>query len=177
MRKIWAAVLLALTLGYAHGVPKQPNRSDYCPPEYPFEYFDRVHGFQICLPAGIKRGVADDPKGATLFTGFTVPTKTNLEKKELIVVSGDYDFLKSAEPFGQFTANGVTFKRAKVEDGSAGHLDLHIIYTPAGKNIHFDFDLRSVDIYVFDPGQRPTEYDRAAQIKITEQIMSTFRTL
>jgi hypothetical protein len=177
MRKICAAALLAVTVGHAQCVTKQPGRPDYCPTEYPFEYFDRVHGFQICLPAGIKRGVADDPKGATLFTGFAVPAKTNLEKTELVVVSGDYDFLKSAEPFGQFTANGVRFTRAKVEDGSAGHLDLHIIYTPTGKNIHFDFDLHSVDIYVFDPGQRPTEYDRAAQIKITEQIMSTFRTL
>ena len=102
-----------------------------CPPEYPFQYLDRSHGFQICLPAGIKSGVTDDPKGATPFTGFAVPAKTNLEKKELIIVSGDYYALKSAEPFGQFTANGVTFKRSKFPDGALGRLALHVIYTPA----------------------------------------------
>jgi hypothetical protein len=148
-----------------------------CPPEYSFRYVDRSHGFEICLPAEIKRGVADDPKGATQFTGFPVPPGTNLEKKNLIIVSGDYDLLENAQPLGQFTAHGVTFKRAKLEDASAGHLDWHIIYTPAGKNLHFDFDHRSVNIYNFDPGRRPREYDRAAQIKITEQIMSTYRPL
>jgi hypothetical protein len=181
MRKICAAVILAITVGYAQGVTKQPSRSDSCPPEYPFEYFDRLHWFQICLPAEIKRGVTDDPsypKGATLFTGFVVPEKTNLEKKDLIIVSGDYDFLKSAGPFGQFTANGVTFKRAKFEDGAAGRLDLHVIYTPAGKNVHFDFVLHSVNVDNYDGApNRPAEYNHAAQIKFTEQIMSTFRTL
>jgi hypothetical protein len=29
----------------------------------------------------------------------------------------------------------------------------------------------------FDSSARPAEYDRAAQIKITEQIMSTFKIL
>jgi len=49
---------------------------------------------------------------------------------------------------------------------------------PLPKNaIHFDFQHRSVNPYNFDPPQRPAEYDRAAQIKITEQIMSTFRKL
>jgi hypothetical protein len=148
-----------------------------CPPEYPFQYLDRSHGFRICLPAEIKRGVTDDPtypKGAILFTGFAVPAKTNLEKKNLIIVSGDYEFLKSAEPFGQFTANGITFKRAKIEDGAAGSLDLHVIYTPTAKNVHFDFVLHSVNVNNFDPSNRPAEYNHAAQIKFTEQIMSTF---
>jgi hypothetical protein len=151
-----------------------------CPPEYPFQYLDRLHGFQICLPAEIKRSVTDDPsypKGSTLFTGFAVPAKTNLDKKALIIVSGHYDFLKSAKPFGQFTASGITFRRAKFEDGHAGGLDLHIIYTPAGKNLHFDFDLSSVNVLNFDPPNRPAEYNHAAQIKFTEQIMSTFSML
>jgi hypothetical protein len=151
-----------------------------CPPEFPFQYLDRSHGFQICLPAEIKRGVTDDsiyPKGATLLTGFALPAKTNLDRKDLIIVFGDYDVLKSAEPFGQFTANGVTFKRAKFEDGHAGGLDLHVIYTPMGKNLHFDFDFSSVDVDNFDPPNRPAEYDHAAQIKFTEQIMSTFSML
>jgi hypothetical protein len=166
----WLCIALALVSSAGAG----------CPPEYPFQYLDRLHGFQICLPAEIKRGVTDDPsypKGAVLFTGFAVPPKTNLDKKDLIIVSGDYDVLKSAEPFGQFTANGVTFKRAKFEDGHAGGLDLHVIYTPKGKNLHFDFDLRSVNVNNFDPPNRPSEYNHAAQIKFTEQIMSTFSML
>jgi hypothetical protein len=81
-----------------------------------------------------------------MFTGFAVPANTNLRSKQLSIISGDYALLKSAEPFGQFTANGVTFKRAKFEEGSAGHLDLHVIYAPTGRNLHFDFDHHSVDV-------------------------------
>jgi len=92
-------------------------------------------------------------------------------------VPGDYDLLKSAEGFGRFTAGNVTFERAKFEEGSAGHLTLHIIYTWKGKKLHFDFQLRSVNVNNFDPSNRPAEYNRDAQIKLTEQIMSTFRTV
>jgi len=83
--------------------------------------------------------------------------------------------LKSVEGFGRFTAGNVTFERAKFEEGSAGHLTLHIIYTWKSKNLHFDFEHRSANVNNFDPPNRPIEYDRNAQIKITEQIMSTFR--
>jgi hypothetical protein len=41
--------------------------------------------------------------------------------------------------------------------------------------LHFDFEHRSVNVNDFDPPNRPIEFDRNAQIKITEQIMSTFR--
>jgi hypothetical protein len=97
----------------------------------------------------------------------------------LLIVSGDYDLLKAATPFGHFKANSIAFERAKFDEGSAGHLTLHIIYSwKHGKSaMHFDFEHRSVNIYNFDPPQRPAEYDRAVQIKITEQIMSTFRKL
>jgi hypothetical protein len=106
-----------------------------------------------------------------------VPAKTNLRDKRLIIVPGDYDLLKSAEDFGHFTAGNVTFERTEFEEGSAGHLTLHIIYIWKSKNLRFDFEHRSVNIYNFDPPQRPAKYNRAAQIKITEQIMSTFRKL
>jgi hypothetical protein len=124
--------------------------------------------------AGLKRAVGDY-KDSTLFTGFAVPAKTNLESKDLIIVPGDYDMLEGAESFGRFTAGNVTFERAKFDEGSAGHLTLHVIYTWKSKKLHFDFEHRSVNIYNFDPGQRPAEYSRDAQIKLTEQIMSTFR--
>ena len=157
---------------------KQANRPSDCPPQYSFAYINPAHDFRICLPPGIKHAVADYPKGSTLFTGFAVPAKTNLENKSLLIVSGDYDvFLKATEDFGRFTAGKVTFERQKFEEGSAGHLTLHIIYTWKGKNLHFDFQLRSVNVNNFDPSTRPAEYDRGAQIKFTEQIMSAFRAI
>jgi hypothetical protein len=82
-----------------------------------------VHSFRICLPADVKRAVADYPKDSTLFTGFAVPAKTNLESKRLTIVPGDYDLLKGAKAFGHFTAGGVTFDRAKFEEGSGQRFD------------------------------------------------------
>jgi hypothetical protein len=169
------AVTLLLTACCSCATSNQANRSPDCPPQYSFVYIDAVHGFHICLPAGIKRAVADYPKGSTLFTGFAVPGKTNLENKSLLIVSGDYDMLKGAKQLGRFTADNVTFERTKFEEGSAGHLTLHIIYTWKRKKLHFDFQLRSVNVNNFDPSNRPAEYDRDAQIKFTEQIISTFR--
>ena len=69
----------------------------------------------------------------------------------------------------------MTFERRKFDEGSAGRLTLHIIYTWKRKKLYFDFQLRSVDVNNFDPSNRPAEYNRATQIKFTEQIMSTFR--
>jgi hypothetical protein len=132
------------------------------------------------LPAGLTKKTPNDYlAGSVQFTGFALPPKTNLRSKQLLIVSGQYDLLKSAAPFGHFSANGLTFERARFEEGSTGHLTLHIIYTwKRGTNaVHLDFEHRSVNIYNFDPPQRPAEYDRNAQIKITEQIMSTFRKL
>jgi hypothetical protein len=73
----------------------------------------------------------------------------------------------------------VIFTRAKFQEGSAGHLDLHIVYTwKHGKNpVHFDFEYRSVNIANLDPASRSVEYDPAAQIKLTEQMMRTFKPL
>jgi hypothetical protein len=177
VKTICAAVMLTVTAGYAHGTSNQSHALPHCPPQFSFTYADPAHGFRICLPPEVKRAVADYPKDSTLFIGFAVPAKTNLEDKSLIIVRGDYDLLKSAEGFGRFTTGNVTFERAKFEEGSAGHLTLHIIYTWKSKKLHFDFQHHSVNIYNFDPPQRPAEYNRAAQIKITEQIMSTFRTV
>lgn len=151
-----------------------------CPPAYPFEYVDRVHEFRICLPTGVTKEAAPAyPAGSVLFNGFVLEPKTNLRSKQLVIVPGDYDLLKNATPFGHFSAKGETFERAKFEEGSAGHLDLHVIYTwKRGNNVvHFDFEDRSVNVYNFDPGQRPAEYNRDEEIKITEQSMSTFRKL
>jgi hypothetical protein len=151
-----------------------------CPPEYSFKYVDRVHGFCLCLPAGVtKQTATGGPVGSILFTGFAVLPKTNLRSKQLVIIPGEYDLLKDAAPFGRFSAKSATFGRAKFEDFGAGNLTLHVIYTwKRGKNaVHFDFEHRSANIYNFDPAQRPAEYNRAAQIKITEQIMSTLQKL
>jgi len=171
------AVALLLTAWCTRGSSNPSGALPHCPPQYSFAYADPAHGFRICLPSGVKDAVADYPKDSTQFIGFAVPAKTNLEDKRLIIVRGDYDLLKSAKDFGHFTAGNVTFERTKFEEGSAGHLTLHIIYTWKSKRLHFDLEHRSVNIYNFDPPQRPAEYNRAAQIKITEQIMSTFRKL
>jgi hypothetical protein len=170
------AVAFVLTACCSCATSKQSNRSPDCPPQYPFEYTDPAHGFHICLPTGVKRDVADYPKGSTLFTGFAVPAKMNLEDKSLLIDSGDYGLvMKATEDFGRFTAGNVTFELEKFDEGSAGHLTLHIIYTWKRKKLYFDFQLRPVDVNNFDPSNRPAEYNRDTQIKFTEQIMSTFR--
>jgi len=151
-----------------------------CPSEYAFAYVDRVHRFRICLPAGVTKEAATGyPAGSVLFTSFALPPKTNLRSKQLVIVAGEYDLLKSATPFGHFSANGMTFDRAKLEEGSAGNVTLHVIYTwNRGNNaLHFDFEHRSVNRANFDPSNRPAEYNRDAQIKPTEQIMITFASL
>jgi hypothetical protein len=177
MKNAWLVFVAALTACAAPSA-NHTTTTVSCPASLPFAYVDQARGFRICLPAGLQKGVpAQSSPGSVLFTGFAVPANTNLRSKQLSIISGEYDLLKSAKPFGQFTANGVTFKRAKFEEGSAGHLDLHVFYTPAGKNLHFDFDHHSVNVLNFDPSNRPAEYNRAAQIKFTEQIMSTFSML
>jgi hypothetical protein len=179
VRNIWLALAAGLNACAAQAAD-QSSMSAGCPPSLPFAYVDRAHGFRICLPAGLRRETPEDyPERSVQFTGFALPRKTNLESKWLLIVSGDYDLLKAATPFGHFKANSIAFERAKFDEGSAGHLTLHIIYSwKHGKSaMHFDFEHRSVNIYNFDPPQRPAEYDRAVQIKITEQIMSTFRKL
>jgi len=150
-----------------------------CPPNYPLTYVDPAHGFSLCLPAAVTKEVATGYPDAVLFSGFALQPNTNLRSKQLTIVPGEYDMLKSATPFGQFAVNSMTFERAKLEEGSAGHLTIHNIYTWKHNKtvVHFDFEDRSVNILNFDPGQRPTEYSRSEEVKISEQIMSMFRIL
>ena len=178
MRKNCATALLVIIASCAQGITKQPSRSDRCPPKYPFEYVDQAHGFRICLPRAVTNDVTTDyPAGSIRFRGFAVPRKTNLESKQLIIVPGEYDLLKSATAAGKFNGIGMMFTRAEFTEGSAGHLDRHIVYTwKHGKNlVHFDFVCHSVNIANVDPAKRPMEYDRATQIRLTEQIMRTFK--
>ena len=179
MKNIWLSLAVALS---AHAAQSTHQSSMFasCPASLPFAYVDRAHGFHICLPAGLTKQAAEGyPSGAFVFTGFAVPANTNLKSKRLIIIPDEYDLVKNAAPFGHFVANGLTFERTKFEEGSAGHLTLHVIYTWKHGNsaIHFDFEHRSVNVMNFDSSARPAEYDRAAQIKITEQIMSTFKIL
>jgi hypothetical protein len=179
VKNIWLALAAALS-ACASESTDQSTISAGCPLSLPFVYMDQAHRFRVCLPAGLTQETAQNYLvGSVQFTGFALPPKTNLRSKQLLIVSGQYDLLKSAAPFSHFSANGITFERAKFEEGSAGHLTLHVIYTwKRGTNaVHFDFEHRSVNIYNFDPSQRPAEYDRAGQIKITEQIMRTFQKL
>ena len=143
-------------------------------------YTDAALKFRLCLPKGLtKQAPAGRAAGSVEFTGFAVPAGTNLESKTLVIVAGSYDEMQGAKAFGQFTAGGVTFRRVKADEGSAGHSTLHIIYTwkMDGKPVHFDFTHRAVNPGVFDPGKRPAVYDQAAQVKLTEEIMGTFTRL
>jgi hypothetical protein len=179
MKNIWLALAAALSACAAQSTDDS-SMSHACPPSLRFTYVDRAHGFRICLPAGLTKETPNDYLADSVqFTGFARPPKTNLRSKRLVIVPGEYDLLKSATPFGDFSANRITFERAKFEEGSAGHLTLHIFYSWKHGNsaINFDFEHRSVNIYNFDPPQRPAEYNRDAQIKLTKQVMSTFRKL
>lgn len=108
----------------------QPSGSGACPASLSSAYIDQAQGFHICLPAGVNKETAESyPAGSILFTGFALPAKTNLRSKQLVIVPAEYDALKGARPFGSFNVNGVTFRRVKFDEGSAGHSTLHIVYT------------------------------------------------
>lgn len=168
-----------LSLGACSTDQPGPEKSAaMCPPKYPHHYANTAHGFGICLPASVKK-TSDSTNDNVTFAGFAVPKGTNLQSKMLTIVAGNYDMMTGATPFGQLTADGVVFKRVKFEEGSAGHMDLHIIYTwkKQHEQIHFDFVHHSVNVLNFDPADRPQEYSPAAQTKISEEIMLTFRRL
>ncbi len=170
-----AALLLA---GCAMNSGHRP--ASKCPANFPAHYVDQVHKFSLCLPAHLHAGNAGAyPAGSKVFAGFAVPAGTNLESKELAIVPGAYDVMQYATALSDFTANGVTFTRARFEEGSAGHSHLHVIYTwkDAGGQLHFDFVHHAVNVGVFDPANRPAEYDVAAQMQIARKIMATFHRL
>jgi hypothetical protein len=169
-----AASVVALSMGCVTNAPKaQP-----CPAKYSFHYEDAARGFSLCLPAKVKKADSSGfTDGRVVFGGFAVPAGTNLEAKTLIIVNGNYDELQGATPSGSVTVDGVVFQRVQADEGSAGHSTLHVIYTwkKGAKVVHFDFTHLAVNVLNFDPPNRPKEYDRAAQIKLTEEIMSTFK--
>ena len=167
------ALLTGLSVGCATNGPTKPSP---CPSKYTLHYQDAARGFSICLPAGVQ---VANTGGRLTFSGFPAPQGTNLQQKSLVVVSGSYDMLQGATPAGTLTADGVVFKRVRTDEGSAGHSTLHVIYTwqKAGKALHFDFTHYAVNVGNFDPPNRPPEYDKAAQIKLSEEIMSTFMRL
>jgi hypothetical protein len=173
-RATCALVALVVTIGA--GCATQGPTPSPCPPKYPQHYADTTHRFSLCLPSGVNKTAS----GSTVtFNGFTVPSGTNLQAKGLIVVPGNYDMLQGATAAGSLTVDGVVLKRAQADEGSAGHSTLHVIYTwkEGSKVVHFDFTHRAVNVGNFDPPNRPQEYNRAAQLKLTEEIMSTFKRL
>jgi hypothetical protein len=168
--------LLVLAVALCAGCATDGHKPSPCPARYSFHYQDAARGFSLCLPTGLQKA---DANGTTVFTGFAVPPGTNLQEKKLVVVTGNYDEMQGAKAAGSLTADGVVLKRVQLDEGSAGHSTLHVIYTwkNGAKNVHFDFTHRAVNVGNFDPPNRPAEYDRPAQIQITEEIMRTFKRL
>jgi len=157
--------------------PHHPAPTSQCPANLPKHIVSLTQGYAICLPANVHAGSASGlPAGSFVYTGFSVPAGTNLERKQLNIQPGSDDNLQSATPFGHLTAGGVTFQRMKEGDAGAGHREEHIIYiwTHAGKKLYFDFGLYSVNPGVFDPPNRPKEFNEPAQVHSTEEIMRTF---
>lgn len=148
-------------------------------PEGWVRYADQAHGFSLSLPSGVKRDSDTSTDDKIVFSGFALPAGTNLVRKNLIIISGAADILKGGEKMPGFTSHGVTFERAKVYDGSAGHMTLHIVYTwkKGETELHFDFTHFAANVLAFDPPDRPKEYDPAAQIKLSEEIMGMFQPL
>jgi hypothetical protein len=167
---------IALLAILSAGCATSGSKPSTCPPKYSYHYEDAARGFRLCLPTGLTKTVSG---ATTTFTGFAVPAGTNLQAKTLIVATGNYDLLQGANSPSTFTANGVALHRVLADEGSAGHSTLHVIYTwkKNGHSVHFDFTHRAVNVGNFDPPNRPQEYNQAAQIKLTEEIMSTFKPL
>lgn len=158
---------------------KKPVQVSQCPANYPKHYADAAQGYSICLPKNVtKTNGAGFPAGTAEFIGFSVPAGTNLTSKRLIVQPGANDLLQGATPFGQFTADGVTFKRVKATDAGAGQQYLNIIYVwkHAGKQLCFVFEHHAVNPGIVGP-PHPAVYNEAQQIAISEAIMKTFHRL
>ena len=159
--------------------PVPPAPTSQCPSKYPQHYADAAQRYSICLPANVSKGNASGlPAGTVVFNGFSVPAGTNLLSKRLIIQPGADDLLQTATAFGQFTAGGVTFQRMKETDAGAGQEYLNIIYVwkHAGQQLNFVFEHHAVNPGNIGPPQ-PTVYNEAVQVKITEEIMKTFRRL
>jgi hypothetical protein len=169
-RRACVGVIMILVTGCALHQQCPSNLSDH--------YVDHTNGFSLCLPGSVTKGNAGGyPSGSVLFTGFPVPQGTNLEEKRLAIVPGTDPDMQDATAGGHFTADGVTFTRSQAGDGSAGHLTQYIIYTwnHGGTPLHFGFSLYSVNVNVYPPSSRPAQFDFAAQLHSTEEVMSTFR--
>ncbi len=164
--------------------PSKPVASHHpahpvCPP-HSHLYKDTAHHYRLCLPNGVTTGDASAyPAGSTVFKGFALPTGTNLQDKKLVFIPGTDPDVVSGTASGHLTAGGVTFKRVKFDEGSAGHSTLHIIYTGkhAGKTLNFDFTHYAANVLNFPPQNRPHEYNRAHQLHLSEEIMHTFQPL
>jgi hypothetical protein len=161
--------------------PAHPAPTSHCPAKYPQHYADATQRYSICLPANVSKGDASGlPAGTVVFTGFSVPTGTNLVSKRLIIQPGADDtyILQNPTTLGSFTADGVTFQRVESTDVGAGQQYLNIIYVwkHNGKQLNFVFSHHAVNPGIIGPPQ-PTVYNQAAQLKITEEIMRTFHRL
>jgi len=169
--------------------PPRPSSTSQCPPKYPQHFVDATQGYSICLPANVHQTSTDQlhashstdqfPADHVEFTGFSVPAGTNLTRKNLTVRPDEDEYnLQNSTPFGQLTVGGVTFQRMTGGEASLGHFDEHIVYlwTHAGKNLYFDFGLHSVQPGIIGPPM-PARFNEPAQVKITEEIMKTFRPL
>ena len=178
-----AAILFATGCAALHHQPSptpQPAPHHGCPAQLPVHYANTALKFSLCLPVHVKKGDASAyPAGSVLLTGFSVPSGTNLESKQLLVIPAEDPNMQGATAFGHLSVAGVNFQRVQADDGSAGHSTKHIVYTwkQGSKQVHFDFALRAVNPDVFDPAHRPQQYNVAAQVKLTEDIMRTFQKL
>lgn len=154
-----------------------PSGANSCPKKLPVHYADSTRKFSLCLPAGVTKKAADDhPAGSVRFQGFAVPSGTNLVSKQFIIVVGTDPNMQATSANGTFKAGGVTFKRFTGEEGAAGHSIQSIIYVwnRGGQTVDFDFLLNSANLANFPPANRPAQFDYAAQVKSTEEIMKTF---
>ncbi|HEV7404704.1 MAG TPA: hypothetical protein VGO11_17315 [Chthoniobacteraceae bacterium] len=178
----WLPIALTLFAGCAAPAPENPTlrpcgATNSAGSGNSFHYQDPARGFSLCLPAGLKKTAGTGPDQPVTFSGLAVPKGTNLETKTLVIASGKNDLVTGASAATSFKGGGLNFQRFIVEDGSAGHSTMHVIYAghERGKDFYLDFTHRAVNVLNFDPPNRPKEYNRAAQIKLTEEIMSTFR--
>jgi hypothetical protein len=161
--------------------PHHPVPTAHCPAKYPQHYADATQGYSICLPANVSKGDASGlPAGTVVFDGFSVPAGTNLVSKRLIVQPGSDStyILQAPTSLAPLTAGGVTFQRVKSTDVGAGQQYLNVIYVwkHNGRQLNFVFQHHAVNPGIIGP-PHPAVYNEAAQIKITEEIMRTFRRL
>ncbi|MCF7890066.1 hypothetical protein K9M78_02495 [Candidatus Bipolaricaulota bacterium] len=140
-----------------------------------------AHGFGFKYPPAGRVQTYSDTHQRKVRVDLPVTGETLLQEKFFLVKvekvsERNPDTTPGEEPGKEVSINDRTFDKKEFEEGAAGHLYEHTIYSTVEGNSRFvlDFVLHSINPGVFD--SPPPDFDRS-QANVFSGIASTFRFL